>query len=157
MGTFKPARTPAEIADRDAVRAAKLEALHTTLTEHVATMRAGQDWQDWLNVAARFHHYSLNNVLLIAAQRPQATAVAGFGAWQALGRQVDKGEKGIAILAPNVQRAKAGVGECEPAEPDRAAATDPTTPGLQVETSDAARARVAGLRMTSPSGPTVMA
>ena len=147
MGRFKPARTPADIADRDAARAAKLEALHTTLTEHVATLRGGQDWQDWLNVAARFHHYSLNNVLLIAAQRPQATAVAGFGAWQALGRQVDKGEKGIAILAPNVHRAKAGVGDSDPAESGQAAATDDTTPDPQAAAASASRARVAGFRV----------
>ncbi|AMY20757.1 MULTISPECIES: ImmA/IrrE family metallo-endopeptidase [Nocardiaceae] len=38
-----------------------------------------------------------NNVLLILAQRPTATQVAGLRAWQKLGRQVRKGEKAIRI------------------------------------------------------------
>ena len=109
MSRFKPAVTPAEIEARDAARDAKLDALHNTLTQQITALRNGQDWQDWLNVAARFHHYSFNNVTLIAAQssaagRPPATVVAGFGAWQALGRRVNKGERGIQILAPMVRR-----------------------------------------------------
>ena len=109
MTRFKPAVTPAEIGARDAARDAKLDALHTTLTQQITALRNGQDWQNWLRVAARFHNYSFNNVILIAAAcstagRPPATAVAGFGAWQALGRQVNKGERGIQILAPLVRR-----------------------------------------------------
>ena len=112
MSRFKPAVTPAKIGARDAARDAKLVALHTTLTQQIAALRNGQDWQDWLNVAARFHQYSFNNVTLIAAQcsaagRPPATVVAGFGAWQALARQVNKGERGIQILAPVVRRPEA--------------------------------------------------
>ena len=38
-----------------------------------------------------------NNVLLILAQRPTATQVAGFRAWQKRGRQVREGEKAIRI------------------------------------------------------------
>jgi hypothetical protein len=53
-----------------------------------------------LDVAARFPRYSTNNVLLITAQRPDATAVAGLRTWNTLGRRVGKGEHGIAILAP---------------------------------------------------------
>lgn len=54
----------------------------------------------FLDTVARFHHYSLNNALLIAGQRPDATRVAGFHAWRKLGRCVRKGERGIAIVAP---------------------------------------------------------
>lgn len=91
-------------ATRDVARAAKLEALHTTLAEQITAIRDGADWRNWLNVAARFHAYSFNNQILIAAQRPDATAVAGFEAWKALGRQVNKGERGIQILAPVLLR-----------------------------------------------------
>ena len=45
-----------------------------------------------------------NNQLLILLQAPQATRIAGFRRWQSLGRQVRKGEKGIAILAPCLYR-----------------------------------------------------
>jgi hypothetical protein len=58
----------------------------------------------YLDVLARFHHYSFGNVMLIASQRPDATRVAGFHTWKSLGRWVKKGEQGIAILAPMVGR-----------------------------------------------------
>jgi antirestriction protein ArdC len=60
----------------------------------------------YLATLARFHHYSIGNVFLIAAQRPNATRVAGFRTWQKLGRHVKKGEKTIHILAPIVWRKK---------------------------------------------------
>ena len=49
---------------------------------------------------SRFTAYSLNNTLLIAMQKPDATAVAGYGTWKQLNRQVVKGSKAIKILAP---------------------------------------------------------
>ena len=66
---------------------------------------------DYLRVLSRFHHYSFNNAILIAVQRPDATHVAGFHRWKQLGRFVNKGEKGIAILAPMVCRKKDGDGD----------------------------------------------
>ncbi len=54
----------------------------------------------YLATLARFPTYSARNVALIHAQRPGATRIAGYRAWQALGRQVRKGERGIRILAP---------------------------------------------------------
>jgi hypothetical protein len=58
----------------------------------------------YLASMARFHHYSANNILLIHAQRQDATRVAGFSAWRKLGRFVRRGEKGIAILVPMTLR-----------------------------------------------------
>jgi len=46
----------------------------------------------------------MNNLFLIARQRPDARRVAGFHTWRKLGRYVRKGEKGIAIIAPLVRR-----------------------------------------------------
>ncbi len=60
----------------------------------------------FLNAMARFRNYSFGNVLLIARQKPQATNVAGMWAWNQLGRRVKRGEKGIAILAPMVAKAR---------------------------------------------------
>ena len=54
----------------------------------------------FLETVARFHRYSLNNAILIAAQQPDATRIAGFHAWKKFGRCVRKGEHGIAIFAP---------------------------------------------------------
>lgn len=58
----------------------------------------------YLKAMARFHRYSLGNAILISCQKPDATHVAGFRAWQKLGRHVRKGEHGIAIMAPIVYR-----------------------------------------------------
>jgi DNA primase len=145
MGRPRPAVGSAELEAREAARTAKLDALHGTLTEQIAALRTGQDWQRWLAVAARFHNYSFNNVLLIAAQRPGATAVAGYEAWKALGRQVDKGERGIQILAPVVRRAAS-------ADPAAAAAgdsqtSDQTGDAQQEPASSGSARRVAGFRV----------
>jgi len=56
--------------------------------------------REYLAAMARFHRYSLHNIMLIASQRPDATHVAGFQTWKQLGRFVKKGAKGILILAP---------------------------------------------------------
>ena len=49
---------------------------------------------------SRFAKYSLANQMLIFAQRPDATHVCGYRAWNKAGYQVRKGEHGIAIYAP---------------------------------------------------------
>ena len=51
-----------------------------------------------------FSKYSLNNLFLIARQRPNARRVAGYQTWRKLGRYVRKGEKGIATIAPLIRR-----------------------------------------------------
>jgi antirestriction protein ArdC len=61
----------------------------------------------YLKAMGRFHRYSVGNVILIQLQKPDATHVAGFRAWQRLGRHVKKGEHGIAIMAPVVWCRKA--------------------------------------------------
>ena len=66
----------------------------------VATVASSEGWREYLAAQARFHQYSLGNVLLIAAQMPTATRVCGFHGWLRLGRHVRKGEHGIRILAP---------------------------------------------------------
>jgi len=79
-------------------RKAEAEALHAQLAEQVEALASTEAWQRFLTFATSFHNYSLNNVLLILAQRPDASRVAGFRQWQAKGRQVRKGQKGIRIL-----------------------------------------------------------
>ena len=64
-------------------------------------------YRNYLTTMSRFHRYSLNNVMLIHAQRPDATLVAGFNKWKnSFGRHVKKGEKGIQILAPTPYKIK---------------------------------------------------
>ena len=72
----------------------------------------------FLCAMAVFRNYSLPNQMAIARQRPQATRVAGMYAWNQLGRYVNKGEKGIAILAPVVGKRSKHV-KTEPQESDK--------------------------------------
>jgi hypothetical protein len=60
-------------------------------------------YRAWLSTMSRFYNYSFGNQILIWAQCPTATRVAGFHAWKDLGRSVKKGEKAIRILAPHSQ------------------------------------------------------
>jgi len=94
----------------------KLAALHEQISDGVAALVDSEGWRAMLDIAAKFHTYSLGNLLLIGAQAPHATRVAGFRTWQSVGRQVRKGERGIAILAPCSYRPKAAE-RAEPAEP----------------------------------------
>ncbi len=83
----------------------KLTAIHGELEGRVAALAEDDDWNRYLDTMSRFHHYSFSNQMLIAMQtKSQATRVAGFKTWQGMNRQVRKGEKGIAILAPKTIR-----------------------------------------------------
>ena len=67
----------------------------------------------FLSMLSKFHHYSFGNVMLILSQRPEATRVAGYRAWQQLGRQVRKGEKSITIIAPMLLKKELDTGNAE--------------------------------------------
>lgn len=94
-------RAPRKTAEE---RKAQAEALHASIAEQVEALRGTGQWQRFLDFAQSFHAYSFNNLLLILSQRPDATAVAGFRAWQAKGRQVAKGEHAIRIFGYRQQK-----------------------------------------------------
>lgn len=58
------------------------------------------EYQKYLTAMSRFRRYSFYNTMLIHAQRPDASLVAGFNTWKKQNRYVKKGEKAIWILAP---------------------------------------------------------
>ncbi len=78
----------------------RMAAALALLDAGIGTIVDGASFRAYLATLARFPTYSARNVALIHAQRPDATRVAGYRAWQALGRQVRTGERGIRILAP---------------------------------------------------------
>lgn len=80
-------------------RQAEAQALHDTLTEQVQALVDSGAWRTYLDFMAGFRcrTYSLNNLLLVLAQRPDASLVAGFRQWQEKGRQVRAGERSIKI------------------------------------------------------------
>lgn len=56
-------------------------------------------FKEYLQTMSKFHNYSIRNIMLIKAEKPDATYVAGFKAWdKKFGRHVKKGEKGIPII-----------------------------------------------------------
>ena len=75
-----------------------------------------EKYQAYLRTMSHFHHYSVNNQMLIFSQCPHATLVAGYQKWQnQFSRHVMRGEKGISILAPTPYKIKV---EKEKLDPD---------------------------------------
>lgn len=103
----------------------RLTALHDMLTDAVAALVSGEEWAAMLAAAARFHRYSLSNLLLIYHARPDATRVAGFRTWLSLGRHVRKGERGIPILAPCAYKTDPAPDDAEPTGADAAGESAP--------------------------------
>lgn len=72
------------------------------LENGVKAVFSSDRYAEYLQAMSKFYRYSYGNVLLILAQCPYASQVAGYRLWRdEFGRQVKRGEKGIAILAPS--------------------------------------------------------
>lgn len=108
--------------DRQKWLADKVAAAQEVLRREVEALQSGEDWRRFLDFQERLHAYSPNNVLLICSQHAQAfetgrvpspfpTYLAGFRTWQALGRQVEKGQHGYGILAPLHRKERMAVDE----------------------------------------------
>lgn len=125
-------------------RRAEAEALHATIAAEVDKLREPAGWTRFLDGAHHLNRYSLNNVLLVLGQCPEATAVAGYRTWQERGFQVRKGEKAIRIfggrpVTETVEDPTSGeetsgrrmlyfavpvfdISQCDPIDPERVAA-----------------------------------
>jgi hypothetical protein len=95
--TRKPAQSIEE-------KKAQAEALHASIATQVEQLRDSDRWTAFLDFAQAFHAYSINNVLLVMSQSPEATRVAGFRQWQCLNRQVRKGSKSIKIFGYSTKK-----------------------------------------------------
>ena len=111
IGTQMFARDPAEIKFEnvaETVVSEKRGSYHTTpeqrqekikqitdkLEQGVHQIFESDNYRAYLSTMAKFHSYSLNNTILIAMQKPGATLVAGYTAWQKdHDRHVKKGER----------------------------------------------------------------
>ncbi|MCD8151267.1 MAG: DUF3849 domain-containing protein [Clostridiales bacterium] len=79
----------------------QLKAITEKLEQGLKDLFDSETYKEYLNTMSKFHNYSFSNTLLIAMQKPDATLVAGYGAWQKkFGRHVMKDEKSIKIIAP---------------------------------------------------------
>ena len=88
-------------------RQEKIRQITDKLEQGVHQIFESDNYRAYLSTMAKFHSYSLNNTILIAIQKPGATLVAGYTAWQKdHDRHVKKGEKGIQIIAPSPYKVK---------------------------------------------------
>ena len=79
----------------------KVQEITDKLEEGLKELFESEKYKTYLSTMSKFHNYSFNNTLLITMQKPKATLVAGYKAWQKnFERHVNKGEKAIRILAP---------------------------------------------------------
>lgn len=85
----------AQALERKRVQARELQ---ESISRQVEALANSDQWRTYLDYMRSFHQYSFNNVMLLRAQLPTASRVAGFRQWQERGRQVRKGEKSLKIF-----------------------------------------------------------
>ncbi len=90
-----------------------MQNLFKKIDDGVKAVFESDRYKDCLRYMSKFTNYSAGNCILIMLQKPEASLVAAFGKWKQLGRTVNKGEKGIAILAPMTFRNKQSENEDE--------------------------------------------
>lgn len=78
---------------------AEIDEMIKRIDEGVKAVFSSERYKEYLKFASKFTNYSPHNTMLISLQRPTATLVASYGKWRKLGRQVNMGERGIAIFA----------------------------------------------------------
>ena len=95
--------------------AEKLKEITDRLEQGITELFESERYREYLRVMSKFHNYSINNTLLIAMQKPDASLVAGFSAWKNnFGRNVMKGQKGIKIIAPSPYKVKQEMKKIDP-------------------------------------------
>jgi antirestriction protein ArdC len=100
MASSRVARGRFTAEQRAEYKQAKQTEQRERVERAVRELLTSEGWRRWAETRATFHNYSMGNCMLIAMQKPDATQVAGFRAWQSLGRNVRKGERAISIMAP---------------------------------------------------------
>ena len=85
----------------------RLQEITAGIEQGIKELFESEKYMRYLSVMSKFHHYSVNNTMLIYMQRPDATLVAGFNKWKnQFERHVKKGEHGITIIAPTPYKKK---------------------------------------------------
>ena len=94
----------------------KLSEILKKLEDGVKDIFNGDKYAEYLACMSKFHNYSFRNSLLILMQKPDASMVAGFGAWRDNHkRTVKRGERGIKIIAPSSYKTKKQIEKINPA------------------------------------------
>ncbi len=89
------------MAQEEKSRQEKVKEITEQLHEGIMQLFQSDKYRDYLRAMSKFTNYSFNNTVLIALQRPDTQAVAGYRAWQTkFDRHVKKGSKAISIIEP---------------------------------------------------------
>ena len=60
------------------------------------------NWKNFLRITGRIYRYEFDNILMVYAQRPNATLVGDYDSWKKVGRYVKRGSRGIAIFPSKI-------------------------------------------------------
>ena len=79
----------------------KVKIITDQLEKGITELMNSDKYMEYLQKMSKLHNYSFRNTVLILMQHPDATMVASLTTWnKEFHRSVNKGEKGITILAP---------------------------------------------------------
>lgn len=92
--------TPEERAEYKERQKSDMNALIEKIDKGAKEVFQLEKYKEYLKFCSKFTNYSANNTILISIQKPNAKLIAGFSTWKSLGRSVNKGERGIQIIAP---------------------------------------------------------
>ncbi len=95
-----------EPAKIEAVKA-KVERAQQQLQSQLQALQTSDDWRRTLERMAilgptSINRFSFRNIMLLIAQKPEVRHAATFNAWREKGRNVKRGEKGLAVLRPRI-------------------------------------------------------
>lgn len=72
----------------------RMQEITQRLEQGVKEIFTSEMYMEYLKTMSKFHNYSFNNTMLIHMQKPDATLVAGYQAWQKkFKRQVKRGRE----------------------------------------------------------------
>ena len=64
--------------------------------------KSADNWKNFLRITGRIYRYEFDNILMVYAQRPNATLVGDYDSWKKVGRYVKRGSRGIAIFPSKI-------------------------------------------------------
>ncbi len=77
----------------------RLKEITDRLEQGILDVFESERYKEYLRVMSKFHHYSFNNIILIALQKPDASLIAGFSAWKTATEEQSKKEKKESALS----------------------------------------------------------
>lgn len=90
---------------------AKIKMLNDMIETEIKNIFTSENYAEYLGAAINLRRYSIDNIILVFSQMPDAKKIADFETWINYGRSVKRGETGIQILAPELYTVMKNDGE----------------------------------------------